>query len=201
MVRGSHARFALAVTVALLLAAAVPAFAQLQTGNVYGTVKDEQGQALPGVTVTLEGVGAPQIQVTDEQGLFRFLNLYPGQYSVKTELDGFSPVEYPDVVVRVGSNANMEITMNAAVTDVITVTGESPILDERKVNQGANVTTVIDNLEKTGLVARRHCTEDRRVTYIDLTAAGREQIRRSVGSGSTVSKLIPVECCHCRGAR
>ncbi|HEY9420186.1 MAG TPA: carboxypeptidase regulatory-like domain-containing protein [Thermoanaerobaculia bacterium] len=142
MVRGSHARFALAVTVALLLASAVPAFAQLQTGNVYGTVKDEQGQALPGVTVTLEGVGAPQVLVTDEQGLFRFLNLYPGQYSVKAELDGFSPVEYPDVAVRVGSNANIEVTLSSAVTDVITVTGESPILDERKVNQGANVSTV-----------------------------------------------------------
>lgn len=142
MVRGSYARVAVAVAVALLLAAAVPAFAQLQTGNVYGTVKDEQGQALPGVTVTLEGVGAPQVLVTDEQGLFRFLNLYPGQYSVKAELDGFSPVEYPDVNVRVGSNANMEITLSSAVTDVITVTGESPILDERKVNQGANVTTV-----------------------------------------------------------
>jgi hypothetical protein len=42
MVRGSYARFALAVTIALLLAAAVPAFAQLQTGNLYGTVKDER---------------------------------------------------------------------------------------------------------------------------------------------------------------
>ncbi len=142
MVRGSHARFALAVTVVLLLASAVPAFAQLQTGNLYGTVKDEQGQALPGVTITLEGVGAPQVQVTDEQGLFRFLNLYPGAYSVKAELDGFSPVEYPEVSIRVGSNANMEITLSAAVQDVITVTGESPILDERKANTGTNISTV-----------------------------------------------------------
>ena len=41
MRRGSYARLALA---ALLLATAVPAVAQLQTGDVFGSVADEQGQ-------------------------------------------------------------------------------------------------------------------------------------------------------------
>jgi len=139
MRRGSYARFVLA---ALLLAMAVPAFAQLQTGDVFGTVTDEQGQALPGVTVTLSGVGAPQVQVTDAEGQFRFLNLYPGTYSVKVELQGFSPIEYPDINVRVGGKADLRITLSAAVTEEITVTGESPLLDERKLNQGSNVSTV-----------------------------------------------------------
>lgn len=41
---------------------------------------------------------------------------------------------------------------------------------------GGNITTVIDNLEKRGLVTRRRCEEDRRVVYADLTNAGRELI-------------------------
>lgn len=132
----------LILVLVLLAVAAVPAFAQLQTGNLYGTVKDDKGQALPGVTVTLTGVSAPQVQVTDAEGLFRYLNLYPGTYGVKAELEGFSPVEYPDIAIRVGSNASLEITLNAAISDTITVTGESPLLDERRVNQGSNVSTV-----------------------------------------------------------
>jgi len=128
--------------VALLLAMAVPAFAQLQTGDLYGTVSDEQGQPLPGVTITLTGVGAPQVQQTDEQGNFRFLNLYPGSYGVKADLEGFSSIDYPDIAVRLGGKADLRITLSGAVEDTITVTGESPLLDERRVNQGSNVSTV-----------------------------------------------------------
>ena len=46
-----------AVAALLLLVAGGSAFAQLQTGNLYGTVTDDQGAALPGVTVTLAGSG------------------------------------------------------------------------------------------------------------------------------------------------
>jgi len=57
-----------AVAALLLLAVGGTAFAQLQTGNLYGTVTDDKGAALPGVTVTLSGQGAPQVQVTNAQG-------------------------------------------------------------------------------------------------------------------------------------
>jgi len=139
MERGSYARLVLAM---LLLAIAVPALAQLQTGDLYGTVADDKGQPLPGVTVTLTGVGAPQVQVTDGQGQFRFLNLYPGTYSVKAELEGFSPIDYPDIAIQVGRKADLRVTLNAAIHEEITVTGESPLLDERRTTQGANVSTV-----------------------------------------------------------
>ncbi len=43
-----------------LLAPMGAAFAQLQSGNLYGTVTDQSGTALPGVSVTLTGAGAPQ---------------------------------------------------------------------------------------------------------------------------------------------
>lgn len=129
----------LAVFAALLLPLAAPAFAQLQTGDLYGTVVNEQGEPLPGVTVTLTGVGAPQVQVSDENGQFRFLALYPGTYRLTAELQGFSSLEYPDITIRVGGKATLELTLTAAVEDVITVTGESPLLDERQINRGSNV--------------------------------------------------------------
>jgi hypothetical protein len=124
---------------ALLLLAGVPGFAQLQSGNLYGTIADDQGAALPGVTVTLSGQGAPAVQVTDAQGRFRFLNLSPGSYRLDAQLEGFSSVEYPNITVNVGRNTEIEVTMNAAVEDVITVTAESPLLDERRISTGATV--------------------------------------------------------------
>src|SRR4029079_8471981 len=102
----------------------------------------EQKQPLPGVTVTLTGVGAPQVQQSDEQGKFRFLNLYPGSYYLRAALEGFSTIERPDLTIRVGGKASIEVTLTGAVKDVITVTGEAPLLDERRVTQGTNVSTV-----------------------------------------------------------
>src|SRR5688572_11044404 len=51
------------VLAALALAFAGTAIAQVGTGNLYGTIVDEQGAPLPGVTVELSGQGAPQVQV------------------------------------------------------------------------------------------------------------------------------------------
>jgi len=129
----------IAVAALLLLAVSGTAFAQLQTGNLYGTVTDEQGSALPGVTVTLVGGGAPQVQVTNAQGQFRFLGLAPGSYALKAELEGFSTIDYPNISINIGRNTNIEVKLSAAVEDVITVTAESPLLDERRISTGATV--------------------------------------------------------------
>jgi hypothetical protein len=128
-----------AVAALLLLAVGGTAFAQLQTGNLYGTVTDEQGAPLPGVTVTLSGGGAPQVQVTNAQGQFRFLSLSPGSYDLKAELEGFSTIDYPNIAINVGRNTQIEVKLSAAVEDVITVTAESPLLDERRISTGATV--------------------------------------------------------------
>ncbi|MCP4661937.1 MAG: TonB-dependent receptor [bacterium] len=129
----------------LLLAASGSAFAQLQTGDLYGTV-DGDGEPLPGVTVTLSGVGAPRVQVTDATGQYRFLSLPPGQYQLLAALDGFSTVEYPNLTIQVGGKTEINVTLNAAVEEVITVTAESPLLDERKLNRGTNVS--VEELDK-----------------------------------------------------
>jgi hypothetical protein len=135
-----------AVLAVLCLVGGGAAFAQLQTGNLYGTVVDEQGSALPGVTVTLSGNGAPQVQVTDSKGVFHFLSLSPSSYQLKAELEGFSTIEYPNVAINVGRNTQIEVTLSAAVEDVITVLGETPLLDERRISTGATVSNT--ELEK-----------------------------------------------------
>ena len=53
--------------VGVLALSAGIAVAQTSYGSLYGTVVDEQGAALPGVTVTLTGPGAPMVQVTTQE--------------------------------------------------------------------------------------------------------------------------------------
>jgi len=76
----------------MLIGLARPALAQVQGGTVSGTVLDQQGAVLPGVAVTLQGVGAKRESVTEVDGRFRFLDLAPGPYKLTVALQGFSTI-------------------------------------------------------------------------------------------------------------
>ncbi len=121
------------------------AFGQ-STGNIYVSVTDPESAALPGVTVKVTGAGAPRTTLSDDQGGARFLALDPGFYLVNAELEGFGTVEFPNVEVRALRNTPVMLKMQPAVEEVITVTSESPLLDERRLSSGTTVTQV--ELEK-----------------------------------------------------
>ena len=135
-------RWRLASCLSLMLLLSFSAFAQFQTGNIFGTVVDKDGAAVPGVTVTLSGVGAPQVFVTDSAGKFRFLNLSPGSYDIKAELGGFGTVARSGIAVNVGANTNLDLALNPTVAETITVTAETPRLDTRKTGTGSTMTRV-----------------------------------------------------------
>jgi len=117
--------------------------AQVRTGNIYGTVVDEDGQPLPGVTVTLTGtLTAPVTAVSSARGLVRFLSLPPARdYVLKSELDGFKTAIQEGVIVEVGANVNITLTMAiGGISEEITVTAETPVVDTKKVALGMNIT-------------------------------------------------------------
>jgi hypothetical protein len=128
------------ITAALCISLiAVSGFAQVQTGNIYGKVQGKDGSALPGVTVTLTGVGAPQVTTTDTGGNFRFIGLSPGSYDLKAELAGLGVSSRSGIGVNLGRNADVTMTLNPTVAESITVTAGTPLLDVRKTGTGANV--------------------------------------------------------------
>src|SRR5258708_33757769 len=86
MKRCPHPRFMVVMIATLCSLLAVSAFAQVQSGNIFGKVHAKDGSVLPGVTVTLTGGGAPQTSRSDAQGSFRFINLSPGGYTLKPGL-------------------------------------------------------------------------------------------------------------------
>ena len=118
----------------------LPALAQVNTGNVYGHVTDEQGMAVPGGTATLTGPGAPQTTSVDAQGLFRFLKVPPGnKYTVTVVMPGFTTVSRENVTVSVNQNTNVDISLKLSnIQETVTVTSATPLLDTRKVETGQN---------------------------------------------------------------
>lgn len=133
-----YVRLIMTFTAGLTLLAALSAFGQTSGGNVVGTIVDGSGSAIPGVTVTLSGIGAPQIFVTGANGTYRFLNQAPGRYDVSAELGGFSTIHHP-VDVSIGANSEINFSMKPAVSEAITITGATPVIDVRNTGTGSDV--------------------------------------------------------------
>src|SRR5437016_9035639 len=98
-----------------------------------GVVKDSSGAVLPGVTVEAASpvlLEKSRTAVTDSGGQYRIPDLLPGKYTVTFTLTGFSTVKREDVDVTGGGvlsiNADMKV---GSVSETITVTGETPIVD------------------------------------------------------------------------
>src|SRR5262245_12844567 len=128
---------------ALLLAFTRLSAAQVSVGGtIEGTVVDQQGGVLPGVTVTAQGVDATQTFPTDLDGRFRFRNLAPGPYKVSATLQGFQTFVHENVVVVVGGTVDLSMQLKVAtVAETVTVTGESPIVDPKATGTATNFTS------------------------------------------------------------
>ncbi len=125
----------------LLIAGTV--FGQLSGGSVTGTVKDEQGGVLPGVTVMLQGIDATRTITSDETGEFRFYNVPPGPYKLTLSLQGFATTVRENVIVEVGKNVDLPTTMKVAgIAESVSVTEASPVVDTKQVGTATNFTSV-----------------------------------------------------------
>ncbi|MFP4082180.1 MAG: TonB-dependent receptor domain-containing protein [Candidatus Aminicenantes bacterium] len=126
-----------------------------QIGKIQGTVTDEEGIPLPGVTVTITSPAliAPQIsRITSESGVFRFPSLPPGTYQVTFELPGFNTKVRKGIIVSANKTTSLDITMSVAtVEEEITVVGESPTVDR----QATTKTVTIDDVFITTIPATR----------------------------------------------
>jgi len=120
------------VAMALALFVILPATAFAQA-SLSGLVKDSSGGVLPGVTVEASSpvlIEKTRTGVTDSAGLYRITDLPPGTYKLTFTLPGFSTVSREGVEVAGAGvttiNADLRV---GALTETITVTGESPVVD------------------------------------------------------------------------
>jgi outer membrane receptor protein involved in Fe transport len=119
-----------------------------QSGEIRGTVSDQSGAVIPGVTVTITNVlsGVSQVVTTDSTGVYDAPYVPVGEYSVTFSRDTFKSY------VRTGITLHVEtITLNAvlqlgSVSDSVTVTGEVSQVQTETAEKSTTLTqqTVID---------------------------------------------------------
>ena len=126
--------------VAVVVLASSRIHAQTTTGRLIGKAVDEQGEALPGATVTVNSpvlIGGAQTKIADGAGEFSFLSLFPGDYTVKIDLSGYISQERRQVKVPLGGATSVIVALPLGTfTDEINVVAETPVVDPTRVNTG-----------------------------------------------------------------
>lgn len=117
-------------TFASLLMACGLACAQGERGSINGTVTDTSGAVVPGAAViaTESGTGIQTRTTTTSAGIYRFVSLPPGTYSITVNKTGFRSAVQQDVHLHVAETlaANFTLQVGSAVQ---TVTVSSQAVD------------------------------------------------------------------------
>jgi outer membrane receptor for ferrienterochelin and colicin len=140
----SRTLFALALAVMVMLVPA--AQAQVTTGGLAGTVFDQEGSVLPGVTIEAVHVptGTRYSSFTGDNGRFVIPNVrVGGPYRVTATLEGFRTFERTGITVPLGATAEVPVTLAlAAIAEAITVTAEAdPVINPNRTGSASSVST------------------------------------------------------------
>ncbi len=133
-------RLIAAVAVAIGLLAAVPARAQ-SNATLSGTVTDAQNAVMPGVSITVHNSATNQDRtvVTDADGQYVVAALPPGTYELTAHLEGFTD-QKREVPLGPAQTVALNVKMSVgALSENVTVTGSSPLIDTATVGVGASM--------------------------------------------------------------
>lgn len=144
VVRGA-ALFVFAV--ALLLSTNVTDFAQSQAlnGQIEGTVTDPNGATIPNASVIIVNIetGTTRTVTTDDSGVYRAPLLPLGTYRVTAEAPNFKKLVREGITLATGQTATVALALEAGqVSEVVTISGDAPIVDPGKIDLGRVMNTV-----------------------------------------------------------
>ncbi|MGE0454508.1 MAG: TonB-dependent receptor [Vicinamibacteria bacterium] len=118
------------LTAALLLG--LPAAAQTPTGTILGVVKDAQGSAVPGATVTATHTGTQfsRSATSDDGGQYALRLLPVGQYTLTVAMPGFKNYSRAGILIEVGRNARVDPTIEVgAISEVVSIVADAPLVE------------------------------------------------------------------------
>ncbi|HEV2348302.1 MAG TPA: TonB-dependent receptor [Terriglobia bacterium] len=156
----------LATSLLLVLLGAQGLFAQIDTGAILGTVKDQSGAVIPGVKVSLtnEGTNLTVSTTSGADGSYIFSPVKIGTYSVSAEAQGFSKVVQSHLTVSISQQLVVDVTLKpGVVTETVQVTAAPPALQ----TQDASVGQVVGSREVNELPLN-----GRNFTFLAQTVAG-----------------------------
>lgn len=134
-----------AISTLVLVAAfsVTSALPQASDAEIAGVVKDASAAPIAGITLTLtnQDSGFVRTSATTNDGVYRFVALPPGHYSVKAEAPGFKTETIRDILLNIGTHVDRDLTLTVGnVQESITVTAETPSIDSTKAEVSGVVT-------------------------------------------------------------
>lgn len=132
-------RLTLVALAACLLTFPLATYGQTFYGTVVGAVQDSTGAVIPGAGVTLTniGTGEQRVQETEASGLFRFVNLVPGQYRLEARSEGFKQFSQGPISVEVEASIRIDPILEIGeVTEVVEVVSQTPLLQSQTSSLG-----------------------------------------------------------------
>ncbi len=126
-----HAKHIRPILALILLLLPFAAFAQSTNGSISGTVSDDTGAVLAGVTVTATNIatGVSRTAISNSAGSYQIALLPPGTYRVSGELSGFQTWKAERVVVNVATDVALNHKLKAGVSETVTVTAAAPVVE------------------------------------------------------------------------
>src|SRR5262249_45946762 len=112
----------------VFFAFSTPAFAQFDSGQISGFVRDPQHSALPGATVTLtnEGTSAKRNVMTNTSGYYVFPDVPVGVYTVTVEMPSFKKSVKTGVRLTAASQIAVDADLElGSLEETVTVTAQS----------------------------------------------------------------------------
>lgn len=135
--------------VAVLIASLSMAQARID-GTIEGTVRDSQGLAVPGATVTVSSPALIRafVVTTGSEGRYRATQLPVGTYTIRVEMTGFKTRTMTGIDLPVGRVLVMDATLEpGGATESVLVEAETPVIDTQQVKNVQTITKeVIDQL-------------------------------------------------------
>jgi hypothetical protein len=129
--------------VLLALAASLPLLAQTGLATITGTVTDQTGAVMVGVTVTATQVatGATVSAATSETGNYTIPQLRVGEYEVVIEQPGFKVFRRSGITLSAAQILRLDVQLEVgATTESVTVTAEATLLKTDSSTLSTNIT-------------------------------------------------------------
>lgn len=147
--------FSITCALAASFVGAGPAFAQgAGSATVTGAISDPSGSSVPGAAVVIRNTdtGIERRTETSDAGIFEAPFLPPGHYEVQASKAGFADVLRKELVLQVGQTLTVNLSMAVkAAQQVVTVTGEAPVVDAEKTEVSQVVSQgLVENLPIAG---------------------------------------------------
>jgi len=173
------------LTMILLAAVSLPAYAQVASSSLLtGVVVDQSGAVIPGANVVVknEATGAEYKATTAENGTFMIPSLTAGSYSASVSMAGFKQSVTKNIVLVVGVPTDVRIVLQVGGSnETVTVTAGADVIQATS----ATVATTMSSTQITNLPLQTRNALDFLVFFPGATTTGSARNTTFMGLSGT----------------